>query len=275
MTALIGAVFVASLLGSLHCAAMCGGIVALCVGVDGAPGTTGSGGGASGGRRVFRMQAAYSIGRLLTYSALGGVAGAVGAAFDLGGSLLGVSQAAAIGAGALMIMFGLAAFLRISGFKLTCARLPRPLNNIFQRAFRAAATRPGGQRAFLIGLLTGFLPCGWLYAFVIAAAGTGSAAMGALTMAVFWSGTLPVMVGLGVGVQKLTGSFRKRLPAATALLLVFVGVLTVVSRINAPAFAEHLRAPTVAKNGDDAVDKTIDEIDSISETTPACCRDEP
>ncbi|RMF85708.1 MAG: sulfite exporter TauE/SafE family protein, partial [Planctomycetota bacterium] len=94
MTALIAAVFVASLLGSLHCAGMCGPFVAFAVGADA---------GRTGG--AWR-HVAYHGGRLVTYSLLGVAAGALGAALDLGGAWVGVQRTAAIVAGAIMVLFG-------------------------------------------------------------------------------------------------------------------------------------------------------------------------
>ena len=113
MSALIVAVFVTSLVGSLHCAGMCGGVVALCVGVEG-----------TAGGRPWLSHAAYHAGRMATYSLLGLVSGAVGAAIDLSGGAVGLPRAAAVFAGALMISFGVAVLLRARGVRLGCARLP-------------------------------------------------------------------------------------------------------------------------------------------------------
>ena len=59
------------------------------------------------------------------------------------------------------------------------------------------------RRGAATGLLTTLLPCGWLYAFVITAAGTGNALAGAGLMATFWVGTLPMLTIVGIGVRKL------------------------------------------------------------------------
>jgi uncharacterized protein len=69
-----------------------------------------------------------------------------------------------------------------------------------------------------------------LYAFVITAAGTGHPLLGATTMSAFWIGTLPMMIGLGVGLQTLTGRLRRHLPLATSILLVLVGIWTIGGR---------------------------------------------
>lgn len=218
MTALIGAVLVASLLGSVHCAGMCGAFLAVAVAGDEGPGRA-------------KLNAAYNLGRLVTYSVLGGLAGLCGAAIDLGGSAAGIQRTAAMVAGAMMLMIGTVAVLRHMGFKSGRMPVPRLLHRLALKGHRVAAALPPLHRAAAIGLLTTLLPCGWLYAFVITAAGTGHPGWGAATMAVFWTGTLPVMIGLGVGLQTLTGRLRRHLPIATSLLIVAVGLWTMVGRL--------------------------------------------
>jgi len=176
------------------------------------------------------LHAAYHGGRLATYAILGAVAGAVGASFDLGGSLVGVQRAAAGLAGAMMVAFGVIAVLRIHGVHIRKLRPPRVLERLLTAGHRAASSRSPLVRALLTGLLTTLLPCGWLYAFVITAAGTGSPALGVLTMAVFWAGTVPVLATLGVSLRAVTGALGRRLPTITASAVVVVGLMMVIDR---------------------------------------------
>lgn len=254
MTALIAAVFVASLLGSMHCAGMCGAFLAFAV-------TTGETGDA---RARARLNAAYNLGRLATYTVLGALSGALGAAVDVGGSALGVQSAAAVLAGSMMIVVGLIAVARAAGVRLPAAPVPASLRGTIARGHRAAMNLPPVWRATTIGLLTTLLPCGWLYAFAITAAGTASPLKGALTMAVFWLGTLPVMIGLGLSLQSLTGALRRRLPLVTSLLIVIVGLFTVAGRMTIPAFAHAGSA-----------DASIDRVNSLGDELPPCCIDQP
>jgi sulfite exporter TauE/SafE len=217
---LIAAVFLASLLGSLHCAGMCGGFMAFAV----------SGGAPRRRASPVAVQAAYHLGRLITYSVLGAIAGSVGAAVDHTAQLAGLQRAAASLAGALMVVFGIITVLRVLGVRVMRAPAPEPLRRVLVRGHAAAFELPPVQRAAVVGLLTTLLPCGWLYAFAISAAGTGSPLWGAIAMAVFWLGTLPVMLALGAGIQSLTGALRKRLPLVTALAVVTVGMFTVFGR---------------------------------------------
>ncbi len=251
MSALFVAVFVASLLGSLHCAGMCGAFLAFAVGTPGER---------TGGAR---LHLAYNLGRLVTYSALGGFAGLIGGAIDTGGSLLGIQRLAAIGAGAVMIGFGVVVLLRTRGVRLPRLPLPRALERALTAAHRRAARQAPIVRAALTGLLTTLLPCGWLYAFVVTAAGTGQPGWGALTMAAFWLGTLPVMIALGVGLRRATGALGRRLPTLTALALVGVGAFTVAQRIRLAPF----------ERGDVATDPSaqIERLTSLKPSDAPCC----
>ena len=80
------------------------------------------------------------------------------------------------------------------------------------------------------GALSAALPCGWLYAFVATSAAAGSALGGALVMAAFWLGTLPMMATVGVAAHRVLGRFRTRLPLVSATVLIVLGALTVAGR---------------------------------------------
>ncbi len=219
MLILISTILVASLVGSLHCAGMCGAFLAIATGtVDASP------------KQRALTQMAYHLGRLATYVTLGSAAGAVGALVDLTGRLAGIQAAATMVAGAVMVTFGAISLMRIYGVRMAGLRLPAFWQRMVAGAHQRSMRYEPMTRAALIGLSTTLLPCGWLYAFVVTAAGTGHPATGALAMAAFWVGTLPVMVGLGIGVQALLGRFGSRVPAITCLLLIAVGGYTLVGR---------------------------------------------
>jgi sulfite exporter TauE/SafE len=86
-------------------------------------------------------------------------------------------------------------------------------------------------RAAATGLLTTLLPCGWLYAFGVTAAGTGSASGGMTVMLAFWAGNLPMLVAVGVGAQRLAGPLARRLPVASAVFLVALGLATIAGKL--------------------------------------------
>ena len=226
MTALIATVLGASLLGSAHCAGMCGGFVAFYAG------------GAAGlrGRGAWRAHAAYNGGRLAAYVALGALAGLLGAALDqTAGTLLGVQRMAAVVAGALITLWGVHTLVEALGGRAPRLRTPAFLGAAAGRVLAAVGATAPVPRALAVGLATGLLPCGWLYAFLVTAAGTGTPAGGAVLMAAFWAGTLPAMVAVGVGLQRLAGPLRRHLPVACATAMIVVGLLAVGGRLHAVA----------------------------------------
>lgn len=223
MIALTGSVFLAGLLGSAHCAGMCGSFACLA-----------SGGDASQGPHALRSSAGYNLGRLASYATLGAFAGAAGAGLDRAGSIAGLARPAAIVAGILLILWGAASLLSALGVRVPVLDIPPALATRIARAVRAVQERPPMVRSLAVGALSAALPCGWLYAFVATSAAAGSAVGGMAVMGAFWLGTLPMMVAVGIGAQRLLGPFRRRLPVLTASMLVILGVLTVSGRLATP-----------------------------------------
>lgn len=214
----------AGLLGSLHCVGMCGGLIA--VASDGAAGV----------RQRALVQATYQGGRLVSYLTLGAIAGALGRALDLAGQAAGVGEVAAIVAGVAMALWGLGAMLKVAGVRLPRVQarlLPRGLADFLGRLHR----RPPVVRAALLGSASALLPCGFLYAFALIAAGTGGAAKGALVLAALWLGNLPALLGLGLAFGGALSKLRRQLPIVSATAMFMLGLYTLSSRVNMPALA--------------------------------------
>ncbi len=226
MNALVLSVLGASLLGSPHCAAMCGGFVCFFSGQQGA-------------RTNWLTHATYHAGRLVAYALLGAAAGMAGAGFDLAGRMAGFQRPAAVAAGTLLILWGLAGLAAAAGFGRTATAAPAGFRMLLSRAIARVADKPPIIRALTVGLLTALLPCGWLYVFVATAASTGSALSGAIVMAAFWAGTVPVLAGVGALAQRAAGPLRARLPVVTAAVLLVLGVLTVAGKFQMPHAAAH------------------------------------
>jgi hypothetical protein len=269
VAALIVTVLTASLLGSPHCAGMCGGFAAFALGAGGRSPVPG-----------WLLHVAYNGGRLVTYVILGVLAGTLGAALDLGGSMIGLQRLAALAAGALMVVFGGLALLAAVGVRLPPAPLPEWLRRHVVRGHaRALQLAPFG-RALAIGLLTTLLPCGWLYAFVITAAGTASPLWGGVTMAAFWVGTLPMLLAIGAGVRRLSGWFGPRLAVVTSLAIVGVGLYTLSGRmlIDPVALAHAVQAPlgsTQPASGAEHAERLTQEVVRLDAGAAPCCQVKP
>lgn len=110
------------------------------------------------------------------------------------------------------------------------ASAAQPKTSAFTSVLVRIRPKSAAKRSYLIGTLTGLLPCGWLWAFVIAAAGTGSVVAGSAVMFAFWLGTVPAMVGLLRVTGPVLSRIRARMPAVTAVALIIVGLGTLALR---------------------------------------------
>jgi sulfite exporter TauE/SafE len=222
----LASVLAASVLGSVHCGAMCGGFVAAYAGDAEQP----------RGRRL-RAHLAYNGARLVTYLALGAAAGFAGKALDLAGRAVGVAHVAAVVAAGVLVLSGLAALRPRAGRIALKRRAPRGFARALGGVLARFRSAPPVTRAAVLGLSTTLLPCGWLYAFAALASATGSAGGGVLLMGVFWLGTVPILLGVGVSLDGAARRFASALSRLRPLLILGVGSVTLVSRVELSAFA--------------------------------------
>jgi sulfite exporter TauE/SafE len=194
--------FGAALVGGFaHCAPMCGPFVLMQV-ADQEPGALTL-------QRLARSTLPfYQFGRLTTYVVLGGLAGGLGA------------SAAALApfhwvAAALLGLAAVAFLLRGLGGALKFLPLSRPgvLEGWFAHLLARLAgpllrRRGAGAAGYPLGLVLGLLPCGFLYAALLAAAASGGAVAGALAMAAFALGTIPALAVVGVAGTTLLRRWR-------------------------------------------------------------------
>ena len=195
--------FLTGLFSGVHCVAMCGGVVSalsmsrgrevIRIEPDGAA-TLGAGAGIAA--RV-PMQLAYSGGRIVSYGIAGAIAGGIGGTVLLTQSVLPAQTVLAAIANGLLMLLG----LHLAGVGSWVARLERLGAPVWRRLaplgrrFMPVDTPP---RAFAIGLLWGWLPCGLVYSTLALAMMSGNTAEGALVMLAFGLGTLPNLVAAGL-----------------------------------------------------------------------------
>lgn len=206
-------IFLGGLLGSSHCIGMCGAF-ALSIGL----GTTSA---SANARRQF----VYSLGRLFTYAFAGAGAGFAGMRLQrLTDQTFSAQTVLAIVAGTLLVVQGLHSAGFVPRFwKKHSAPGFCPSHGLF----RSFLTAPGWHNSFLAGLLTGFLPCGLVYTYLVLAAGSGNIVTGMAIMALFGAGTIPLMVLTGVGSSFLTINGRRYLFRAAALCVIATGLITI------------------------------------------------
>jgi uncharacterized protein len=224
----------ASLLGSLHCAGMCGGFAAFYAG---------------GSQRVFWPHVAYNGGRLITYAALGAVSGLIGQSLDLAGSnVVGFQRVTAVLVGVLMIFWGVRAFIRKSDalfFDGSQSGFGKFLGRILAATLKKDSANSPSRKALVIGLLSTLLPCGFLYGFAALAAASGTPVKGMLVMAFFWAGTVPVMATMGGVIAALSSRLRSHVPRVIAILLILAGFFSLSKHVNAsPGKHGHSATPS-------------------------------
>ena len=225
----LGAALLTGLLGGAHCVAMCGGIAT----------------GFSVHSRGWFAALEPNLGRVAGYVLAGTLVG------GLGGGLLGVARIPQLGI-AMRALVGIV--LVVAGLRMLDARgrLPRFSGGPGNRLWRALAplqrrllpADTAGKR-FLLGMLWGWMPCGLSTTLLAAAWLSASALHGALTMAAFGLGTLPVMVsltwaGARIGQRLQRGALRN----AAGVLVVGAGLLTLAGPwlLHAPVLHRVLEA---------------------------------
>ncbi|HTJ47236.1 MAG TPA: sulfite exporter TauE/SafE family protein [Kofleriaceae bacterium] len=218
MIEMFAAVCASSVAGSVHCAAMCGPLVGLW----------------DDPSHRIAPHLAHAGGRAIAYVTLGVIAGAIGGALDLAGAMLDVQRVAWLIAAAAVTAWGVITLLGALG---VIARAPG--SRLFGRGLVQLRRKRPIARAALVGVLSAALPCGWLWAFVVLAGGTGGPVTGGLVMLAFWIGTVPMMLGAGALVSPIARRLGRKFPIVSAALLIGLGTFALVERAPLAAPAAH------------------------------------
>lgn len=198
--------FILGLVGSLHCAGMCGPL-ALALPPAGANTAT-----------YFLGRMAYNLGRLVTYCALGLVFGLLGKSL----SLVGVQRWVSIALG-VALLAGLFASRKLV--------LWRPVTALVQQLksrMGALLRRRSLDALLVLGLLNGLLPCGLVYVACAGATATGDLFNGALYMLAFGVGTVPMMLAISLSGKLVPFPLRLKLLKAVPLAIFVVGTLLIL-----------------------------------------------
>lgn len=204
-----GLLFIVGILTSLHCIAMCGGIaISQSIKKDTACGS-------SKKYDKFKPAALYNLGRLISYTVLGGIVGGLGSVISLSGRFRGV---VAILAGAFMIIMGINMLNIFPWLRKINIRMPK----IFGKKLTSDKR---SKSPFIVGLLNGFMPCGPLQTMQLYALGTGSIFTGAASMFVFALGTMPLMTIFSFIASLLSSKFTSRMLKVSAVVVIILGLV--------------------------------------------------
>ncbi len=190
--------FVIGILTSFHCVAMCGGInVTQCL--------------AFKGESKSSPNLMYNLGRVVSYTVLGGIVGAIGSVFTVTPKL---QASLYVVVGCFMVLMG----LNLYGVNIARKFLPK-----MPKAFRNL--NKNGNAPFVVGLMNGLMPCGPLQSMQIYALSTGSFVEGALSMFFFSVGTVPLMYIFGKIGEFKNPKIAKNFMKVSAVLVLFLGVI--------------------------------------------------
>ncbi len=224
----ITAAFLIGLFSTVHCIGMCGsimGALSLSLPADIRENRL----------KRFSFVSCYNLGRISSYAIAGLIAGSIGMGLFQGSSLAsghGILRTVSV---VMMVAIGLylAGWLpQVSYFEKIGAPVWRRLEPIGRKMMPVDSF----AKAFIYGMVWGWLPCGLVYAVLIWSLAAGSAVNGALTMLAFGLGTLPTLVAAGVMTSWLTRFSQSRKARR------IVGVLVIVMAIGSlyiPIGSEH------------------------------------
>ena len=201
--------FLTGLLTSIHCVSMCGAINLIAILNQNS-------------QNRFERPLKYNLGRLISYTILGGIAGLLGNILTINNTISGI----------IITIAGLAMFV-MSLEMLGLFRIPRIK---FLTPKHKKTSNP-----FLIGLLNGLMPCGPLQAMQLYALSTSSMIKGALSMFLFGLGTMPLMLLTGVIFTNLKGKNKILINNIASVLILVLSLLMlnrglVALNINIPTF---------------------------------------
>lgn len=202
--------FILGLLGSFHCVGMCGPI-AFMLPVD-----------RSNSVKKISQITTYHIGRLLAYSTIGLIFGLIGKNLYI----FGLQQQLSICIGVLMIVVVLLPYKTFSKYNLS-----KPLHKIISKVkseLGSALKKKTADTFLTIGFLNGFLPCGLVYMAVFGSLVSSTITQGAMYMALFGLGTIPLMTSAIYLGKFLNTTIKQRIQKAIPVFVVIIGVLFIL-----------------------------------------------
>lgn len=188
------------LLGSIHCAVMCGPLL---LAVQAGQGIS---------WKTTANKLLYQLGRILTYGLLGLLLGLIGST----AAIQGWQQGFSLVTGLILLAIGL--FYMFGKSSAQLAAFQTKAIQPFAKFMGKWLYRPGGS--FVAGVLNGVLPCGMVYMALASAVNADSMTNSFLFMVLFGLGTLPLLL-----VFSFAGNFPKRIfkkGFATVLPVLFI-----------------------------------------------------
>ncbi len=205
--------FILGIGGSLHCVGMCGPIV---LALPSYRGET---------KKLFVGRLIYNFGRITTYLVMGAILGLIGH----GIALAGFQQSFSILMGVFVLLILL--FPRLS-LLLNASHPVNKFNLKLKTFFGRLLKKKSFFSQFLIGIANGLLPCGLVYIALAGAIITGNFVDGAIYMALFGLGTLPMMLAISFTGNFIGLQLKKRLYKLSPYFVALIAVIFIVRGLN-------------------------------------------
>ncbi len=200
-------IFLIGLMTSFHCVGMCGGLI-----------ISYSANNIKNKQNNINDHFKYNFGRFLSYTIIGGILGGIGSFFGINPNFSGSML---LMAGILMFSMGLSFLTNYPIFKIIKLKTPQFIAKYLYS--QKHSQKP--KAPLIIGLLNGFMPCGPLQAMELYALSTGNAYQGALVMAVYSLGTIPMMFGFGTIISKLSQNIIHKIIKFSGVLIIILGLI--------------------------------------------------
>src|SRR3990170_3940155 len=211
------AIFITAFFASVHCAMMFSGFILAYSVKKTSDGRT------SREEGVWKKHLLFNGGRIVSFTIIGAILGAIGSFFTLSATF---NAWITIAAAAIMVLYGLS-MLEIQSLRKMNNFVPRWLYQLTKKhANEHGHSRFGKSQPAVLGVLTTLIPCGPIQALQILALGSGSIAQGASIMFITGIATAPLLMGLGGVVTRMAGAFRQKMIRYAAIAILIFAVLT-------------------------------------------------
>lgn len=192
---------------SLHCAGMCGPLVLSMPFSD------------RHGRPSINNVVLYHMGKTISYTILGALFGI----FGMGLKIAGSQQFFSIG-------FGLLILILVIGPKInnTINNYLRKIENRWSHAMIRLSNAARGRTLLILGLSNGFIPCGIIYIALAASVMTYNALDGAIFMALFGIGTIPILSFIILGQKMIREKIKFKMPNISMWLSIILASLFIL-----------------------------------------------